>query len=74
MSSQSSQNGQRIGCQACDMVGRLTGAAVAEDLLHNRPCPDCGEIGYLHEFPVTGTWPSEYSGCPKDPATRFHMR
>lgn len=59
----------RIGCRNCDWVGGLSSdypvaASIYERQLHGYHCPTCGEND-LHEYPVPGSWPSDYpEGCP----------
>lgn len=52
----------RVGCVQCDWVGH-TKTAVSESVIHAEPCPRCGLLG-LHEFPVFGSWPSDYVRSP----------
>jgi hypothetical protein len=66
----------RVGCAYCDWVGGLSTdpsgeGAIYERELHGYSCPHCGVVGDLHEYPVPGSWPSDYGPwCPLDPAPR----
>lgn len=56
---------QRIGCNACDWVAHVDPrhGRQTEEKLHSLVCAHCGAEP-LHEYPIRGTWPSEYQGCP----------
>jgi hypothetical protein len=49
--------GQRVGCRACDVVFRdRTPRSLAMV-----PCPACGLQGKVISLPIPDTWPSDYA-------------
>ena len=49
--------GQRVGCRACDVVFR-------DRTTRSRalvPCPACGLQGQVISLPIPDTWPSDYA-------------
>ena len=49
--------GQRVGCRACDVVFRdRTTRSLAMV-----PCPACGLQGQVISLPIPDTWPSDYA-------------
>jgi hypothetical protein len=60
----------RVGCWACDFVGDLTSSdRPPEADIHRLHCPECGQVGGMHEYPTVGAWPSDYPEheCPVAP-------
>ena len=65
--------GQRVGCRACDVVFRDR----TTESLALVPCPACGLQGEVMSLPIPDTWPSDYAGeegTIKEPSVSGHQR